>query len=476
MATDDNISNSLNRIEKLVHQKKSQPLTNLQRLVLKECLQAYRKTYEEIAAENNYSGKYIQQRVAPDLWYLLSEIVGVKVTKSNCRTVLFGYLERMGDRPAKSSTSSQPAHSSQVNKQTCVSTANKEPIQQGASLEFPTGSVPIGSPYYIQREPYESHCYQLISQTGALIRIKGPRQIGKTSLMTRIVSQAKDYPAVVLNFQQTEQNILTDLDRLLRWVCANITRQLKLPQALAEFWDDDIGSKMSCTVYLEEYILGEIDTPIVLVFEESSQLFEHNAVAKDFFSMLRAWHEYTKHDEEWQKLRLILVQSTENYIQLDTNQSPFNVGFEVSLTSFSGDQVATLAEQCGFSLDQSHLTQLMSLLAGHPYLIRLAFYHLANDGISWEELLYAASTDEGIFKHHLQRHLRHLKQHPPLTDAFQDVLSQDEPIRIGQEEAFKLESMGLVVLTGNKVCVSCDLYRTYFSEHLLKATDAGSAD
>ncbi|MEO0378437.1 MAG: AAA-like domain-containing protein, partial [Cyanobacteria bacterium P01_A01_bin.17] len=386
--------------------------------------------------------------------------------------------EKVSARLATSGAASQPVQSPQSDKPARAN--NQQPIHQlihrGTSLEFPTESVPIGSPYYIQREPYESHCYQLILQPGALIRIKGPRQIGKTSLTTRIISQAKDYTAIVLNFQQTEQSVLTDLDKLLRWLCANISRQLKLSQALNDVWDEDIGSKMSCTIYLEEYILAEVDTPIVLMFEESSQLFEHNNVAKDFFSMLRTWHEYTKHDEAWQKLRLILVQSTEIYIQLDTNQSPFNVGFEVALTSFSADQVATLAERCGLSLDQSRLEQVMSLLGGHPYLVRLAFYYLANGSIGWDDLLRTASTDEGIFKHHLQRHLRQLQQYAQLNNAFQTVLSQHGPVRIGQEEAFKLQSMGLVTLAGNAVHVSCDLYRMYFGEHLLKTPATENID
>ncbi|MEO0770243.1 MAG: AAA-like domain-containing protein [Cyanobacteria bacterium J06649_4] len=470
MSSNEPTTENLSRIETLVQQKTGQPLSNLQRLVLEECLQSYRKTYEAIAAENNYSNKYIQQRVAPELWYLLSEIVGKKVTKSNCKTVLFGYLESL--HPAQPTASNHAAQANQSHAHKQSSDTDTQHTPQDVLLEFPTESVPLGSPYYIQRQPYETQCYQLISQVGALIRIKGPRQVGKTSLMTRIVSRAKDYPAVVLNFQQTEQTILTDLDKLLRWICANITRQLKLPQAIEDFWDEDIGSKMSCTVYLEEYILTEITTPIVLVLEESSQLFEHGEIAKDFFSMLRAWHEYTKHNEEWQKLRLILVQSTETYIQLNTNQSPFNVGFEVALTPFNEEQVVTLIKRSGLSFDLKQLAQIMALLAGHPYLVRLALYYLASKKVSWDDLLYTAGTDAGIFKHHLQRHLRQLQQYDQLSNAFRVVLEHEGPVKIGQEEAFKLQSMGLVMLVGNQVQVSCKLYQQYFQEHLvLNTTD-----
>ncbi|MEN8446613.1 MAG: AAA-like domain-containing protein, partial [Cyanobacteria bacterium J06555_13] len=77
-----------------------------------------------------------------------------------------------------------------------------------------------------------------------------------------------------------------------------------------------------------------------------------------------------------------------------------------------------------------------------------------------------ASTDAGIFKEHLHRHLWNLQQHAELCIFFRDVLSQPAPMRVPQEYAFKLHSMGLVTLDGNQVQVSCGLYRQYFTEHL----------
>ena len=462
----------LNLIDQLVYAKTGQSLTNLQRLILGECWQPEKKTYEEIAAQNNYSGRYIQQRVAPTLWHLMTEIVGEKVTKSNCRNVLARYLKSLdGDKISVTATysalsASPPTTDCSIVRQASGNdSATYKPSDMRRLLELPAESVPLDSRLYIPREPHEQRCIQLIGQPGALIRIKGPRQMGKTSLMNRIIA-AKAYPAIVLNFQQIEQSTLVDLDKLLRWLCANITRQLKLPLALDDCWDEDIGSKMSCTLYIEEYILNEIDTPLILALEESSELFEHIEVAKAFFGMIRTWHEYTKHQEVWQKLRLILVQSTETYVPLNINQSPFNVGFEVALKSFTQEQVATLAKLNGLSLTEQDYQQLMALLAGHPYLVRLALYYLAQGTTTWEHLFNTASSDQGIFSHHLQRHLWSLQHHAELGAAFRDVLNERVPVRIGQTQGFKLHSMGLVTLIQNKVQISCELYQRYFSEHL----------
>ncbi|MEL6491105.1 MAG: AAA-like domain-containing protein [Cyanobacteria bacterium J06621_3] len=474
----DDATNHIGQIDQLVYDKTGQPLTDLQRLLLTECWKPGKKTYEAIATQNNYSSSYIQQRVAPGLWGLLSELAGQKVTKSNCKNVLLRYLETVdlektneSDRTsatdpkgplAGTALSGKPATDSP----SAQHTPEVEPSTEPTLLEFPTESVPLGSRLYIQRNPYESQCCQIIRQSGALIRIKGPRQMGKTSLMIRIVDSAKDYLSVIINFQQTERTTIASLDKLLRWLCANIAYQLKLPPMLDEFWDEDIGSKMSCTLYLEDYILDNIDRPLILVLEESSELFEYVDVSKECFSMLRTWHEYTKHQDAWKNLRLILIQSTETYVPLNVNQSPFNVGFEVPLTPFNEAQVIALAERSGVTLTGRDRTQLISLVGGHPYLIRLALYHLSRGTTNWQTLIATASSDEGIFSNHLQRHLWNLQQHAMLCIAFRQVIDQTEPVRVAQDQGFKLHSMGLVTLVQNQIQVSCELYQQYFSEHL----------
>jgi hypothetical protein len=56
--------------------------------------------------------------------------------------------------------------------------------------EFPDGQVPLGSVFYVERPPIELQCYEEILQPGALIRIKALRQMGKTSLMSRVLDYA----------------------------------------------------------------------------------------------------------------------------------------------------------------------------------------------------------------------------------------------------------------------------------------------
>ncbi|MEM6450377.1 MAG: AAA-like domain-containing protein [Cyanobacteria bacterium P01_D01_bin.105] len=455
----------LNFVDQLVSQGTDHSLTDLQRLLLSECWQMSHKTYDEIAESCNYSGCYIQRRVAPELWRLMSEVVGVKVTKSNCKSVIFRYLEEQEDLQRSLNQAVKVRVKRKGYEASELIPSESESNVSQPSFPLLTESLALDSPFYIQRD-CEAKCCQLITQPGALIRIKSPKQTGKTSLMNRIIDAASDYPAITLNFQQVEQESLSSLDKLLRWICANISHRLKRSHNLDDVWNKDIGSKMNCTLHLEEFVLESIDTPIILAIEESSRLFDYPEVAQEFYAMLRTWHEYTQHQGVWQKLRLILVESTESYVSLDINTSPFDLGVEVALTPFNHAQVSALAQCYGLALSNTRVEKLTNLLGGHPYLTQVMLHYIAKKSMDWEELFETAGTDEGIFHHHLHRHLANLKRSPDLAAALKQVIEQTEPVRIGQKEGFKLHSMGLVKLEKNNVRISCQLYRQYFRERL----------
>ena len=149
--------------------------------------------------------------------------------------------------------------------------------------------------------------------------------MGKSSLLTRIIAHAQNrgYKTVNLDFQQAEESVFANLDKFLRWFCANISRKLDLKPMLEDYWDQDMGSKVSCTIYFEGYLLEQINSPIVLTLNEVNRVFEHPKIAQEFLPLLRCWHEQAKQVEAFSKLRLVVVHSTEIYVSLNINQSPF---------------------------------------------------------------------------------------------------------------------------------------------------------
>ena len=242
-----------------------------------------------------------------------------------------------------------------------------------------------------------------------------------------------------------------------------VSRQLKLENKLNEYWDTDIlGSNDNCTVYFEEYLLAETSAPVVLGLDEVDRLFPYTEVVEDFLGMLRSWHEKAKISDIWKKLRLVMAHSTEVYIPLDMNQSPFNAGVPVELLEFERSQIHDLARLHGLEWDERQLQELISAIGGHPYLVRLAMYEISCGKISLTQLLENAASESGIYSSHLRKHLEILQHNPELALALKKVVNSAGPVELDSMQIYKLHSMGTVRRQNNYVTSRCNLYRQYF--------------
>jgi hypothetical protein len=341
-----------------------------------------------------------------------------------------------------------------------------------APPELPEGQVEIASSFYMNRPPIESRCYETITQPGALIRIKAPRQMGKTSLMSRILHHAERQGSqtVAVSLQLADRRIFSSLNTFLQWFYASVSLELNCLDLdrLAKYSQlgEAIGSNQSCKAYFEQYLLPELNGPLTLGLDEVDRLFEFPEIADDFFGLLRSLHEEAKRRDIWKQFRLIVVYSSEVYIPLDVNKSPFNVGLPIELPEFTPAQVTELAQRHHLNWHSNQVETLMELVGGHPYLVRLALYHIARFDVTLTQLVQESPTETGLYGDHLRRHLWNLEKYPPLTQAMKAVVSQRDPVRLPAEQGFKLQSMGLVKMTGNDCTPRCRLYAEYFGDRL----------
>jgi len=327
---------------------------------------------------------------------------------------------------------------------------------------------------YIPRPPIETDCLQEIVKSGSLIRIKAPEKTGKTALIKLILSQVKasNYQTVYLNLQTAESAMFSSLDKFLRWFCANISRELGIKPQLDDYWDEELfGSLVSCKTYFQSHLLEQINQPLVLGLDNLDRVFDYGEIAQDFLPMLRYWHEETNNLPIWQNLRLMIANSTEVYIKLDANQSPFNVGRQIKLPGFTLEQVNILAKsyqivEVDSQTLQSFLTNLIELVGGHPYLVRLALNALQDAKISPEKLLTEAPTQGGIYASHLRHYWNNLQSSSELIEAMKLVVNTTSPVKLEPAIAYRLESMGLITLIGDEAKASCPLYQFYFQDNL----------
>ena len=222
---------------------------------------------------------------------------------------------------------------------------------------------------------------------------------------------------------------------------------------------------MACKAYFEEYLLPTIDKPLTLGLDEVDKVFEYPEIYRDFFGLLRALHEEGKRREIWKKLRLVIVHSTEVYVPLDINQSPFNVGLSIELPEFNRQQILDLAQKHQLNLSATEVEELMNLVGGHPFLVRLALYHIANANITLTEILQNPISSSSIYADHLRRQSLILTQQPELADAMKDIITNNY-VKLPTVTKFKLQSIGLIKLQGDDMIPRCDLYRQYLQINL----------
>jgi AAA-like domain len=402
------------------------------------------KKYQEIATESGYDYDYVKE-IGFELWKKLSRILGRKVTKKNVRLLLAELPEPILLEPPTVSLSTHPA-----------------------TIEFPSSPLSIESGFYVQRSALELLAYREILKPGGLLRIKAPRQMGKTSLVLRIIAHAQSQGLlpVLLDLQSADRRLFENLNDFLRWLCIHVSRQVNLEPQLDEYWDEESGSKISCNLYFQMFLLEQVKKPIVLIFDEITPLFEYPELAKDVLPLFRIWHELAAQHSSWQNLRLIVVHNIEIYVPLKINQSPFNVGVPIELDGFNLEQTTRLAQCYQLdSLNESELNQLNYLVGGNPYHLQLAFYWLRND-LPIEQLLKEAATESGIYRQDLHRQWNRLQQSPSLLYSLRELIKNPDLTTLEMITAYRLESLGLIKRTGNQAEIFSPLYQSYFEDHL----------
>ncbi|NEO98111.1 MAG: hypothetical protein F6K58_05325 [Symploca sp. SIO2E9] len=336
-----------------------------------------------------------------------------------------------------------------------------------------TSESSIPPDFYVQRPPIESDCCQAIVQSGALLRIKAPQQMGKTCLMRKVLQHARKqgYKTVVLDIQQASSDNFSDLRKFLRWFCTTVGDELNLPGQLENYWHGS-SPNYNTTKYFKNYLLGNITSNLVLALDNVDLVFEKAQLAPDFCGLLRSLNQKAESgDVVFQKLRLVIVHSTDVYSSINITQSPLaNVGVTVELKPFNWQQVCDLAKLYQLSWDNTQLRELINMVGGHPYLVKEAFDKIARQRLTFDELLQTAYTEAGIYGDYLRGYLLKLNHNAELREAMKKVVAVNSPVRLEVTHRFQLHRMGLVHLQGNDVKISCNLYRKYFCD-CLEVTD-----
>src|SRR5262249_10179397 len=151
------------------------------------------------------------------------------------------------------------------------------------------GAVPLETPFYVVR-PTDSEFDAASARRDSIVLVKGPRQVGKTSVLARGLQQARQAGArvVLTDFEIFNAAHLESAESVWRALAQGIADQLGLEVA-ADVWEPRRGPSPNFQRYLQRHVLGAIAAPVVWGMDQVDRLFAYG-FAGDIFGLFRSWH------------------------------------------------------------------------------------------------------------------------------------------------------------------------------------------
>ncbi|HSI72142.1 MAG TPA: AAA-like domain-containing protein [Fimbriimonas sp.] len=335
-------------------------------------------------------------------------------------------------------------------------------------IEPAGGAVSPNSRFYVEREA-DVELEDALRSNESVILIRGPRQVGKTSLIGRGARMVSDmgWRQVSTDFQMVSSTQLTDADRFCRMLAATLARQLGFKYDFENEWLDVFGPNMNLANFVRA-ALSESPKPLVWFMDEADRLFTA-PFASDFFGLVRSWHNARATDPTgpWGRFTLVIGYASEARLFIrDLNQSPFNVGRQITMKPFTLEQTMDLNERYGSPIKRrSDLEALQFLVAGQPFLTRRALDMVASETMDFHTLIENADKEDGPFGDHLKRILIAVSQVPAVMSALRSSL---DAMPLSDSDAIhRLVAAGVLRDLGDdRAVVACDLYAQYLDRHL----------
>lgn len=325
------------------------------------------------------------------------------------------------------------------------------------------------SPYwYVPRPDAEREAANRLAQPGTPVVLVGPDGIGKTYFLDHLLSthrQPED-TEILINLDNVARPQREQLDDFLYELAYGIVEQTGVKgEILAEAWRRHRPPAWKLTRFLETAVLSQAEGRVLFALDKTDVLLTTRH-AEAILSILRSWAESGTKGDPWDRLRLLLVVSTEPSLIAETiHISPFNLADPIRLGDLDADQVAEMGRRYGLEWGSAEIDQLRDIVGGHPYLVRRVMYQAVVSGRSLTELLADPIDDQGIFAGHLRARLLRIRSNEELGQTVRQILD-DPRSQVDDATSLRLVRAGVLRRKEKKHYPSYKLYDLYLREWL----------
>jgi hypothetical protein len=384
------------------------------------------------------------------------------------------FLRELGARPSAEATALFEMAKREESSGTLRGSGRAAGVTAAAATTTPPepvgGAMPLESRYYIVR-PTDAAFTAALARQDSIVLVKGPRQVGKTSLLVRGADEARASGARVVStdLQKLNKAQLDTIEGFYLACARSIADPLGLEVAPEATWDARRGANDNFERFLRRNVLAGSGERLVWCIDEVDRLFGC-PFRDEVFGLFRSWHNERALDPSgpWSRLTLAIAYATEAHLFIsDLNQSPFNVGTRLTLEDFTLEQFAELNRRYGGPLGGlEEIVRLFRFVGGSPYLSQRSLHEMTTARRSLDDFIAVAERDDGPFHDHLRRILSLLSQDGgALGDAVRLLLygAAVPPA----DALYRLRSAGIITGdTPGDARMRCELYARYLSEHL----------
>jgi hypothetical protein len=350
------------------------------------------------------------------------------------------------------------------------------------------GSLPMDAPTYVVRTA-DRHLYKAF-QRGEFCYVLNPRQMGKSSLMVRMINhlQHEGVSCAPIDMTRIGSETVTP-EQWYKGIASELVRRFNLRGKInfKTWWQEqaDLSPVQRLSEFIESVLLVEVGTPstqLVIFIDEIDSILGLSFPVNDFFALIRSCYNQRSLNPAYQRLTFVLLGvATPSELITNTQITPFNIGQSIQLEGFKEHEAQPLLQGLAekVSNPQTILKTVLAWTNGQPFLTQKLCKLILNtiDDIpshgeaEWLDRLFQTqiidnweSQDEPEHLKTIRDRLLRSQQSVHLLELYRQVLEQQEVVVVNSAVERELLLSGIVVKQHGSLRVNNLIYASIFDQ------------